>query len=88
MESERWYVYVIQSIDGNHQYIGMSSDPHSRLKQHNSGQSKYTSAYRPWKILYTEFAENLEAARMLEKYYKSASGRRKIKKILTNDTEA
>ena len=86
MESENWYVYVIQSIGGYRQYIGMSSDPESRLKQHNAGQSKYTSVYRPWKIVYTELAGNIKDARRLEKYYKSAAGRRKIKKILENET--
>lgn len=82
MDTEKWYVYVIQSIEENHQYVGMSSDPDSRLKQHNEGKSKYTSSFCPWKIVYTEFAGNIEDARRLEKYYKSAAGRRKIKKIL------
>ncbi len=82
MKTKVWYIYVIQSIDRIHQYVGMSSDPESRLIQHNAGQSRYTSAFRPWKIVYTELAGNIEDARRLEKYYKTAAGRRKIKKIL------
>lgn len=84
MEADVWYVYVIQSIDRMHQYIGMSTNPGLRLKQHNAGQSKYTSSFRPWEIVYVELAGNAEDARRLEKYYKSAVGRRKIKEILAN----
>jgi putative endonuclease len=84
MDSENWYVYVLQSIDGLHQYVGMSADPESRLKEHNAGQSRFTKTFRPWKIVYIETAGTREEAREREKYYKSAAGRRKIKKILEN----
>lgn len=86
MNSESWYVYVIQSIDGLHQYVGMSADPERRLKEHNAGQSRFTKTFRPWKIVYIEAAGNREDARKLEKYYKSAAGRRKIKMLLESHT--
>ena len=86
MNSESWYVYVIQSIDGLHQYVGMSADPERRLKEHNAGQSRFTKTFRPWKIVYIEAAGNREDARKLEKYYKSAAGRRKIKMLLERHT--
>jgi putative endonuclease len=84
MDSGNWYVYVLQSIDGLHQYVGMSVDPERRLKEHNAGQSRFTKSFRPWKIVYIETVGNREEARELEKYYKSAAGRRKIKMILDN----
>ena len=86
MNSESWYVYVIQSIDGLHQYVGISADPERRLKEHNAGQSRFTKTFRPWKIVYIEAAGNREDARKLEKYYKSAAGRRKIKMLLESHT--
>ena len=86
MNSESWYVYVIQSVDGLHQYVGMSADPERRLKEHNAGQSRFTKSFRPWKIVYIEAAGNREDARKLEKYYKSAAGRRKIKMLLERHT--
>ena len=86
MNSESWYVYVIQSIDGLHQYVGMSADPERRLKEHNAGQSRFTKTFRPWKIVYIEAAGNREDARKLEKYYKSAAGRGKIKMLLERHT--
>ena len=63
----------------------MSSNPEYRLKQHNAGKSHFTKAFRPWKIVYVELAGNREEARVLEKYYKSATGRRKIGMILGKD---
>ena len=88
MDAEIWYIYVIQSVDGLHQYVGMSADPESRLKEHNAGKSQFTKAFRPWKIVYTEKAGGREGARKLEKYYKSAGGRRKIKRIIQGKTDA
>ena len=82
MDLESWYVYVIQSVDGLHQYVGMSANPECRLKEHNAGQSRFTKTFRPWKIVYIEEAGTREDARRLERYYKSAAGRRKIKMIL------
>lgn len=58
-----WWVYVIQStqprvtktgraVPGFH-YVGSTTDPARRLKQHNGevkGGGKYTSKHRPWKM--------------------------------------
>ena len=60
----------------------MSVNLESRLIEHNTGQSKYTSSRIPWKIIYHEiFETELEAVKR-EKYFKSAAGRRFLKKIL------
>jgi len=54
----------------------------TRLKQHNDGHSQFTKGFRPWKIVYFEFAANRENARKLEKYYKTEAGRKRWKKML------
>jgi putative endonuclease len=82
MENQDYFVYVLLSTIADKQYVGMSTDPVARLKQHNTGHSQFTKGYRPWRIVYTEFAGNREDARRLEKYYKTGAGRNKIKKIL------
>jgi putative endonuclease len=60
----------------------MSQDIERRLLEHNAGKSKFTSAFRPWEIVYTEEYETTEEAREREKYLKTASGRRFLNKIL------
>jgi putative endonuclease len=81
MHAENYFVYVLSSMTTDKHYVGMSADPQIRLKQHNAGQSKFTKAFRPWKLVYSEFAGNREAARKLEKYYKTGAGRIRMKKI-------
>ncbi len=82
METDEYYVYLIESETSGIWYVGLSGNPEERLIQHNQGKSKFTSGYRPWKLLYVEKADNLQEARKKEKYYKTSSGKRKLKKIL------
>ena len=81
MENETYYVYVISSELVRKFYIGMSVDPEARLMQHNAGQSKFTKSFRPWTLIYSEFAGDREKARKLEKYYKSGAGRSRLKEM-------
>ncbi len=46
-----WYVYVIQSSASGFFYVGCTTDPIRRIKQHNgllAGGGKYTAKHRPW----------------------------------------
>jgi putative endonuclease len=74
------YVYILKSINFLKTYVGHTSDINLRLIQHNAGYSKYTSKYKPWKIIYTEIFPDSIVARKREKYLKSAVGRRWIKR--------
>ena len=80
--NEMYFIYLLESEKSGVWYVGLSSDPQNRLIQHNLGKSKFTSGHIPWKLLYTEKAGDLKKARAMEKYYKSAAGKRKLKKIL------
>jgi predicted GIY-YIG superfamily endonuclease len=61
-------------------YVGMSRDVDRRLREHNSGRSKYTSGHIPWIVIYTERYEGTAEARSREKYLKTSAGRRYLKK--------
>ncbi len=74
-------VYVIKCLISGKNYTGMAEDAMARLDEHNSGKSKFTSGYGPWKILSSEVAVDWSAARAREKYLKSAAGIRFIKKF-------
>ena len=78
-----WTIYVLKSEKANKRYVGITQDLERRLAEHNSGKSKFTSAYIPWAVCYTEFANTTDEARKREKYLKSAAGRKYINKKLS-----
>jgi putative endonuclease len=78
-----WYVYIIRSVAFPEQeYTGASEDLKQRIKDHNSGKSRHTSKWMPWRLVwYCAFADKM-AALAFEKYLKSHSGRAFAKKRL------
>jgi putative endonuclease len=77
-----FFVYVLYSETAGRRYVGMSSDPGNRLKQHNGGFTRSTKAYRPWIIVHIEEYGTLAEARNREKYLKSGSGREYLDRII------
>jgi predicted GIY-YIG superfamily endonuclease len=74
------YVYILQSLDSLHFYVGITDDLRARLAKHNAGEVPHTSKYGPWRIR-TFFAFNDQArAVAFERYLKSGSGRAFAKK--------
>ena len=63
-------VYVLQSIDSEDKlYVGIAKSVKDRLKEHNRGKSKYTKAFKPWKVVFEEYVGEAKEARKFEKYY-------------------
>ncbi|MBW2130399.1 MAG: GIY-YIG nuclease family protein [Deltaproteobacteria bacterium] len=52
-----------------------------RLSEHNRGKTKSTRNRRPFNLIYQEECSSLEEAREREKYYKTTTGRRILKKL-------
>jgi putative endonuclease len=44
------YVYILDSLDSEHFYIGITDDLRARLAKHNAGEVPHTSKYRPWRL--------------------------------------
>lgn len=78
-----YYVYILRSeTDPKQLYYGCTTNLKARLNGHNYGQSKHTSKYRPWKIVwYGCFASKLKASEF-EHYLKTASGKAFLRKRL------
>ncbi|MFI5221950.1 MAG: GIY-YIG nuclease family protein [Bacteroidia bacterium] len=76
-------VYVLESEKDGIFYTGFTENIERRLKEHNSGKSKFTSGHQPWKIVYKEVAKSRFEARLREKYLKSAAGKRFLLKQLS-----
>ncbi len=83
-----FYVYVLYSEKFNRYYTGFTKSIEHRLAEHNAGKTKSTKPYRPWKLIFSEECKTRLEARNREKYYKSGTGREKIKDfhiIITKD---
>jgi len=76
-----YYVYLLQSESHPEQrYIGYTTDLKQRLACHNSGNSKHTAKYLPWKLIsYHAFADK-KTAQEFEYYLKTGSGQAFAKK--------
>ena len=72
-------VYVLRSEKDGRYYVGMTSDLRKRLIAHNTGRTKSTKGYRPWRLLHLEEYPDREIARKREKYLKSGYGKQWLK---------
>lgn len=77
-----YYVYILESLKDKSLYIGSASNLEKRVKQHNSGNSRYTNQHRPYKLICYIALPTKEDAERFEKYLKSGYGRRTLKKML------
>ncbi|OGW67627.1 MAG: hypothetical protein A3A88_04465 [Nitrospirae bacterium RIFCSPLOWO2_01_FULL_62_17] len=76
------YVYILLNEAKTRTYTGVSDDIEKRLKEHNEGKVKSSRHYRPHRVIYTEEFQTLSEARQKERFYKSTTGRRRLKEIL------
>jgi putative endonuclease len=75
-------VYVLKSLKDGRTYIGCTKDLFNRIKEHNSGEVKSTKSRSPFILWYKEEFVNKYEAFNREKHFKTAWGRRQLKKIL------
>ena len=77
-----YYVYILLSEAKTRTYTGVADDVEKRLKEHNDGKVISSRPYRPYKIMHTESFETLREARQKEKFYKSTTGRKRLRVFL------
>ncbi len=65
-----FFTYILKSLKNQRYYIGSTKNLAKRLKEHNSGRSKYTSLTKPFKLVYKEQFKTLKEARKREYYLK------------------
>ena len=73
--------YVIYSKSHNRFYKGHCRNLKVRINEHNSGSTKSTKPFIPWIIYYFEEFKTENESIKREKYFKTAAGRRFLKKI-------
>ena len=77
-----FYAYVLKSIQHDYFYKGHCRDLQKRISQHNSGMTESLRPYIPFELVYYEAFETEQMAITREKYFKTAAGRRFLKKKL------
>ncbi len=83
LPARQYFVYVLESLIDRQHYIGLSANVESRLKMHNAGKVRSTKSRRPFQLVYQELIGSLTEARMREKYFKSAAGRKYLQTIIS-----
>lgn len=73
------YIYIIKSCKDGRFYVGMTQNIDKRINEHNSGRTKSTKGYVPWKLFFFEIFPDRKSARAREKYLKSGFGKQWIK---------
>jgi putative endonuclease len=76
------HVYILQSQTDGTYYIGSTQDIDARLERHNQGRSKYTSAKRPWKLVYYEAHADRSSAMKREYAIKRRKSKDYIAKLI------
>jgi len=81
----QYFVYVLRNNQDKTWYIGFTTNLDRRFKDHQNGESPYTSKNKyGWEIIYSEIYLNKMDALGREKFLKSGSGHRFLKKQLKN----
>ncbi len=78
-------VYILYSPEYQRFYVGISKNVSRRLAEHNRGSVRSTKPFNPWELVYQENHPTVELARVREKYFKSAAGRKWRKKYLKHN---
>ncbi len=76
--------YILLSEKLNKFYVGATSDLDKRIIQHNSGRQKFTSLGIPWKVVYYETFETLQAAKKREIQIKKMKSKKFTEQLIRN----
>ena len=68
--SRPYWVYVLWSESRRQFYAGVTDDVSRRVRDHNTGVSRWTRGKGPWALVWKQRCETLGAARKLENLLK------------------
>jgi putative endonuclease len=79
-----YFVYLLESLKDGGWYIGFSEEVNQRVIFHNAGNNASTKERRPLRLIYYEAYLCKKDALGREKFLKSGSGHRFLKRQLTH----
>jgi putative endonuclease len=74
-------VYILKDKDDK-LYKGLTNNLVRRLREHKCGKTRTTNRMERLEVVYTEEYKDFADARKRELYFKSAAGRRFLKKVM------
>lgn len=83
METERFYVYILQSLKDFSFYVGQCADLDARMSKHFDGMSKYTATKRPMRLVYFEVLRTRPETLHREKEIKKMKSRKYIENLIS-----
>ena len=88
LDVESWFVYIIHSGCLGKYYTGISTKPHTRLRQHRDGVSGWTRRADDWEFAYLEKMESECDARRFERAIKKRGAKRYIQELSASRSNA
>jgi len=80
-----YWTYLLENQNDKSWYISYTSNLKKRLSEHQSGYGCQTTSIKDgWQLIYCEGYKNKKDAEGRERFLKSGSGRRFLKKQLVN----
>ncbi|MGD9872662.1 MAG: GIY-YIG nuclease family protein [Kiritimatiellia bacterium] len=79
-------VYILYSPTLGKYYVGLSSNPGQRCRQHCRGQSFWTSRATDWQEVFREACGTTKAARELERTIKATGAQRYMARIAASQS--
>jgi len=71
-----YHTYILFSPTLQKHYVGSTGNLANRLRDHNSGRSRYTAKGKPWSLVYSkEFQNHTEALQLENKIKRRGASR-------------
>jgi putative endonuclease len=77
----KFFIYLLINENKDKTYVGFSNNLEKRIAEHRRKKVKTTRAFGKFAYKVLEKVSDIRLARDAEKYWKSSSGRKKIKDI-------
>ena len=77
-------IYVLRSLKDDNFYIGCTSNLSKRIKEHKNKKVFSTKNRLPFKLIFSEDYKDKYEAYEMERFYKTAKGKRILKNKIRN----
>lgn len=77
------WVYILNNLDTDRYYIGSTENINRRLNEHKRGKTRTTKVLQTYILVYKEFYNTIEEARVREKKLKSYKSKKYIKWLIS-----
>jgi len=81
-----YFLYILKSLANDRYYVGSTNNLERRLKEHNTGKSKYTKLTKPFILVFSKKYKTLKKAQHIERKLKRFKSRTVLDKIVSEQT--